>query len=315
RSSRSSGTPVVVVIVVVVAVTVSDRPPRLDLDPRQTPKDQIQNYAMKPCSWDRVLVQLFLLAASATRPSAAAPPFANPSAAHTTRIFTQRAAYSSDLHFTHPTFSRLLAGAPVNITWTGASGPSLLTVHGVDDDSFSDANIIAGKYLLLSLHSSGPLLTRYTLADITVSSLVWIPPADTDGVYHSLRLKDQLSGTVVYSDIFQIIVEGEPGRGTGTDSQSRLSIVPREPAPSHPEISTSAKIWVGVGSALIVVSVIGGIVGYQYFCRREQRKLLAVSTRRSSSDLFFREEMSQVEAPEKVYVRPKEYADGRTGLQ
>ncbi|CAL3966434.1 hypothetical protein PZA11_003090 [Diplocarpon coronariae] len=250
---------------------------------------------MKPCSWDRVLVQLFLLAASATRPSAAAPPFANPSAAHTTRIFTQRAAYSSDLHFTHPTFSRLLAGAPVNITWTGASGPSLLTVHGVDDDSFSDANIIA--------------------ADITVSSLVWIPPADTDGVYHSLRLKDQLSGTVVYSDIFKIIVEGEPGRGTGTDSQSRLSIVPREPAPSHPEISTSAKIWVGVGSALIVVSVIGGIVGYQYFCRREQRKLLAVSTRRSSSDLFFREEMSQVEAPEKVYVRPKEYADGRTGLQ
>ncbi|PBP18194.1 hypothetical protein BUE80_DR011112 [Diplocarpon rosae] len=251
---------------------------------------------MKPCSWDRVLVQLFLLATTTINPSAAVPAFINPSVADlTARISTRIAAYSSDLQFTYPTFSSLKAGSTVNITWTGDSGPSLLTLQDVNDNRLTDANIIA--------------------SDITVGSLMWTPSADTAGAYHSLRLEDQISGTVVYSDIFRILLEEDTDRGTSAVTQSRLSIVAREPAPSHPDISTSAKIWVGVGSALIVLSVIGGIVVYQYFCRRKQRKLLALSSRSSSSDPFFRDAMPQVEVPEKVHVRPRECMEVRTGLQ
>lgn len=81
--------------------------------------------------------------------------------------------------------------------------------------------------------------------------------------------------------------------------------------PSHPHISTSAKILVGVGSALIVLLVIGGCFLYFKCCHRKERVHGRVRSRAGAAGTEHPLAADagappyMVEAPSKVHVRAK----------
>ncbi|KAI9048990.1 hypothetical protein LZ554_006839 [Drepanopeziza brunnea f. sp. 'monogermtubi'] len=259
---------------------------------------------MRTHTWDRVLVGLFVFAAYAPARSAAVPlsrpnPIPIPIPIPNPWGDAMRAASLSlplPLHFTNPVFSSLEAGTPFNITFSGASGPTRLRLQNSRGARDDDADTIA--------------------AHITNSYLIWTPPAALPATDYTLVLEDETSGTIVRSHVFTILAEGGRKSDAISNTQTSFAILKaRIPAPSHPNISPTAKILVGLGSALIVLLVIGGVLLYYRHCnRKERRDGVPVGSRATSVDYYSRQPMpyarepmpDMVEAPSKVYVRAKD---------
>ncbi|KAJ5042820.1 uncharacterized protein L3040_004213 [Drepanopeziza brunnea f. sp. 'multigermtubi'] len=256
---------------------------------------------MRTHTWDRVLVGLFVFAAYAPARSAAVPlsrpnpiPILLPRGDAKPRSLALDP--DLDLHFTHRVFSSLEAGTPFNITFSGASGPARLRLQNSQVARVDDADTIA--------------------AHITNSHLIWTPPADLPATDYTLVLEDETSGTMVRSHVFTILPEGDRKSNAISKTQTSFAILKaRIPAPSHPNISPTAKIMVGLGSALIVLLVIGGVLLYYRHCnRKESRDGVPVGSRAASVDSYPRQPApyarestpDMVEAPSRVYVRAKD---------
>ncbi|KAG4436810.1 hypothetical protein IFR05_007700 [Cadophora sp. M221] len=180
-----------------------------------------------------------------------------------------RSSSNSGLHFTNPSFEGVKAGSAINITWSGATGTTTLTLQNGTENSINDVDTIA--------------------TGIEASFLVWTPPASILPVEYAFQLKDDSSDEIVYSSVFRILAPGETSPVV-TAVTPEISAVassephhaPHRPAPSHPNISLTAKIGVAVGSVLLTLLVIGIVVFY----RRRHRSPVARGSMSGSSDQF-----------------------------
>ncbi|KAH7342612.1 hypothetical protein BKA65DRAFT_294822 [Rhexocercosporidium sp. MPI-PUGE-AT-0058] len=204
--------------------------------------------------WKRALLHVSLLSVFAFEKSAAA------------------------LAFTNPSLAGLAAGAPFylispyNITWSGATGTTTLTLRNGTENNLDDVDTIA--------------------TGIERSFFVWTPLANILPGEYSFQLKDDSSDAIAYSSVFRILAPGETSRvvtAVGPELPATESPepqpIPDRPAPSHPNISLTAKIGVAVGSVLLTLLVIGIVVCY----RRRHRSPVARSSMSASSDQFLHE--------------------------
>ncbi|KAL2075465.1 hypothetical protein VTL71DRAFT_408 [Oculimacula yallundae] len=194
------------------------------------------------CYWKRSLLQACLLSFFAVEKTTAA------------------------LAFTNPSLAGLTAGVPYNLTWSGAAGSTTLTLQNGTENTFNDVEIIA--------------------TGIQQSFIVFTPSLSVTSDDYVLQLKDDSSEETIHSSFFQISppVKAE-GIVTAVDPNLPAVETPKphhiveRPAPSHPNISTTAKIGVAVGSVTLTLMVIGIVVFY----RRRHRDPMDYDDRRSMS--------------------------------
>ncbi|KAF8866900.1 hypothetical protein BDZ45DRAFT_177804 [Acephala macrosclerotiorum] len=91
------------------------------------------------------------------------------------------------LNFTNPSFSDLTAGAPFNVTWSGASGTTTLTLQNGTASSITTVGVIA--------------------FGIKNPFLLWSPYATVPSATYVLRL-DDTSGASAYSPQFTMLASG-----------------------------------------------------------------------------------------------------------
>merc|ERR1712093_99923 len=149
------------------------------------------------------------------------------------------------LAFTNPSLAGLTAGAPVNLTWSGASGTTTITLQNGTANSRQFTILPAGtkassssslQFTMASFEGvnagspinitwSGatgtPTLTLQngtensindvdTIAtDIQNSFFVWTPPATIPSDDYVLLLKDDSSDEIAYSNVFRLLAPGE----------------------------------------------------------------------------------------------------------
>ncbi|CZT13715.1 hypothetical protein WAI453_008120 [Rhynchosporium graminicola] len=172
------------------------------------------------------------------------------------------------LAFTNPSLAGLTAGVPYNLSWSGAAGTTTLTLQTGTGNSFDDVEIIA--------------------SGIQQSFLVWTLPSTIPTGQYIIQLKDNLSAETINSGAFQVQAPTETSKVvTANDPLPPLESQdaephPHRPAPSHPNISLTAKIGVAVGSVTLTLLVIGIVVFY----RRRHRDPVERMSRSLSSDPF-----------------------------
>ncbi|KAH8754017.1 hypothetical protein F5882DRAFT_53132 [Hyaloscypha sp. PMI_1271] len=105
---------------------------------------------------------------------------------------------STALHFTNTEFD-ITAGAPFNVTWTGAQGTTSLSLQQGDANSIKTADVI--------------------LSSITDDFVVWTPYATTEPGSYILRLDDS-SNDFAYSLVFNMQAEGSGSPSTSTSSST-----------------------------------------------------------------------------------------------
>ncbi|KAK0125561.1 hypothetical protein ONS95_000432 [Cadophora gregata] len=202
---------------------------------------------------------------------------------------------TTGLHFTLPSFEGVNVGSPINITWSGATGSTTLTLQNGTENSIHDVDAIA--------------------TDIQASFFVWTPPATIPSDDYVFQLKDDSSDEIAYSNIFRLLALGEtlpvvtavdpnlPAASTPDEQEE-----PYRPAPSHPNISLAAKIGVAVGSIVLTLLVIGIVIFY----RRRHRNPMERMSMSESSDQFLhdrRKPSSEMGMLEPTRPRPAELGD------
>ncbi|PVH79137.1 hypothetical protein DL98DRAFT_229457 [Cadophora sp. DSE1049] len=181
-----------------------------------------------------------------------------------------KASSTTGLQFTMASFEGVNAGSPVNITWSGATGTTTLTLQNGTENSINDVDTIA--------------------TDIKGSFFVWTPPATIPSDDYIFQLKDDSSEEIAYSAIFRLLAPGETlPVVTAVDPNLSAASTPAaeeekpyRPAPSHPNISLAAKIGVAVGSIVLTLLVIGIVIFY----RRRHRNPMERRSMSESSDQF-----------------------------
>ncbi|KAH6724318.1 hypothetical protein BKA61DRAFT_27450 [Leptodontidium sp. MPI-SDFR-AT-0119] len=180
-----------------------------------------------------------------------------------------KSSSNTGLQFTNPSFDGVKAGSAINITWSGATGTTTLTLQNGTENSINDVDIIA--------------------TGIERSFFVWTPPPSMLPVEYAFKLKVDSSDEIVYSSIFRMLAPGETSPvvtavtpDVPAVESSEPHHAPNRPAPSHPNISLTAKIGVAVGSVLLTLLVIGIVVFY----RRRHRSPVARGSMSGSSDQF-----------------------------